>query len=412
MQNIQSHIEVSKTEVHALLERIMALIAQDKAKNDSLSMGRTALAFLHLYYGKYLESEIHSELAYAYLQRVFDNLGSEDSSFQTCEYYKGLTGLLVAIDHLSRKDLIEFEMEDLKAVENLTIEWAIDELQKSNIDFFNGANGVIHYLIQRLKGSHSKETKKNIESTLCTFVDVIQKILVTDLSGNIVMINSYYIKADQKKESYVNFGLTHGLTGILINLIHIKNNGILKSKCQILIDKLINSILQLREIHRPPYPLYFVNQLDLKTQQIKYQYRLGWCYSDLNITHAFALENVSTPKYTSIICESIEAITNRKTYDLNLLEDPFLCHGFAGLGQYYLKLYQLTQNPLCLKAYHSFMGSTLDFYQEKPDSYFFSPEFLKTKHNHSLFYGNTGVALSLISYLKPTAANWSEIIML
>lgn len=105
--------------------------------------------------------------------------------------------------------------------------------------------------------------------------------------------------------------------------------------------------------------------------------------------------------------EGITMVTNRKYQKENLLEDPFLCHGFSGVAQYYLKLYDLTKDKKCMDSYTGYISKILNFYNNHSDKYFLEPS-----RNQTFLYGNVGVALTLITAIEPASSMWSKIILL
>lgn len=410
-------IPASSKKITSLLSRLLDLIGQQPLAKDGLGLGRSSLSILELYYGRYFDDEKYLENGVKHIEEIFENIANQESSIETIDYYRGLIGFVLAMSHLKNHDFFDLDFEEFEEFDEAIFNWAYQEINEGNIDFMAGSSGALCYFTTRLKAG--AELSEISRATLCGYVEKllnsIWSLVENDESDQFFIVNHFYNKVDDRLEKEINYSLAHGMSGLLLNLLNLRAHADFEHTCDALLRPAIQTILSLQRSKEHPEPYFFINCIDTNSGKSNYQPRIGWCYSDLNLLHVLLrAAKVYGPGFIpeSLLEEASIAVTRRKLPEHTMLEDPFLCHGYAGVSHYYLVLYQLTQNPIFKEASDYWMERALEFYETHDDAWFFTKEYTKTGNFLSLFYGNVGVCLCLLSAIHPESSTWSEIILI
>jgi hypothetical protein len=391
--------DILSSRIHDLI----GIIDRKEITDDTLARGRSAIAASYFYYADCFDKPEFAEKGVALIQQIFSNLEeNNEQSFKGYDFYSGLTGMLSLLVTLHNNQLLDIDFADLEHLDDLVYKWAMTELDESNIDFFYGATGALSYFKQR-KDLPSGYTTKLVEKLLSLFD-----------TERFVIVNKFYNKVDERYEQEVNFSLAHGMSSVLNCLLDIYEKGYDHPGIANCISNAIGYILKVSEMNPPPRPHCFVNLFNVDSKSILYQKRLGWCFSDLNILHLLyrgaAILGQSEWKqladsYADMVAARIEPVET-------LVEDPFVCHGSAGLYQYYERLYELSPLPAYRKAADYWLVKAVDDIGNTPLEFYESREFLQKSHVHSLFYGLTGVTLCFLTAYNPKYSSWKNIILL
>lgn len=393
------------TEILQLLERLIKLVDSKQPDNDKLSYGRTSLVLLYFYYGHFFNNENYLNKGLALIQEIFKNIEEENDTFSGCDFYSGLTGLLSVLMNLNKYKLLDVDSNDFVEFEEMIFTWAISRLKDNDTDFFSGSSSVIFYFLNNLDSDSNEQKAKHVEYL---------KILLQELrnafsySDNLVYLkNEDYNSKNDIYKGTINYGLAHGMSSIILCLIHLNKKGLLDLDLSSLSKQILKSIIDVNKNHNPDFQEKYVNDFNVDNLTVRHQGHYGWCHSDFNLVHIFSLAKMEEHYKIQLghLPDKIKAKSNEF--------DPFLCHGYAGIAQYCLKINSITEDNILTETYNEAIKEIILFYKDKENDYFFNSEFkAKGGHNHSFFYGNVGVALSLITSLKPQSKSWSEIIFI
>jgi lantibiotic biosynthesis protein len=397
----------NREKVNKLLVRIIDIISRQPVIDDGFAHGRTGLALLYFYYGKYSNEEKWSSTALELVDNILSNLNKEkEGSINTADFFNGFLGFLTVLSNLKQNELLDISYADIKDLDEMVCDWGVAQFQQSNIDFFYGGMGALNYFVNRKQISED-----------AGYIDIlIENLLALFKKENGVfgIINKYYNKVDNRYESEINYSLAHGMASVILCLTALWEGGYRKYE----IDKyLINSITYLLKITEEapfPEPYCFAAAVNIDTRKTVHQPRLGWCYSDMNILHILYLAGkvFSRNDWIERANQVSGTVSNRFDSPDTLVGDPFVCHGSAGLFQYYTLLKDLSGQEIYFQVGQEWLSKTIIFFDETSDDYFNSPAYLQKGHVHSFFYGLTGVALCLLTALDKKFCNWSSIIML
>ncbi|NUO03523.1 MAG: hypothetical protein HUU01_23155 [Saprospiraceae bacterium] len=412
-----TEIPVSQKKITSLLDRLLDLIHQQPLTKDGLGLGRSSISLLNLYYGRFFDDEKYLEKGIRHIEEIFENITNQESSIETIDYYRGLIGFVLVMSHLKNHGFFDLDFEEFEEFDEAIFNWAYREINEGNIDFLAGSSGALCYFSDRLKGG--SELSETSRATLSGYVGKllasIWSLVENEETDRFFIVNRHYNKVDKRLEKEINYSLAHGMSGLLLNLLNLREQPEFEQTCDALLRPAIQTILSLQSSKEHPEPYFFINCLDNNSGKSNYQQRIGWCYSDLNLLHVlFRAEKAYGPGFVpqSLLEAASIAVTNRKSHEHTMLDDPFLCHGYAGVAHYYLVLHQLTQKPVFKEASDYWMEHAIEFYETHDNAWFFTKEYTATGNCLSLFYGNVGVCLCLLSAIYPESSTWSEIILI
>lgn len=394
-------------ELRTLLDVLIRRIETTPFTSDGLSYGKTGGVLLYAYYGKLTGEERYTQYAMELIQDIFTGFNTSPYSITSTEYYSGLTGFLWVLDHLHRHEFIDLSDVELDYMDAIVFDWTIAKMKDKDFDFFSGAGGGFNYLIRK-------------PDWISTGAKQLVKITETIVTGKVYhndtgfYVNEEYNRNEGFTQSTVNYGLPHGVGSVISYFDHVLTNKSTSTTARKEIQSIVSSYGSISDtlFNKSKYNVY-PNYLDPLSKKYLTQKRLGWCHSDFNqlqydlTAYSHGLSNNSQEQLEL----HFKKIITRNTYELNLLDDPFVCHGFGGAMVYTQHLqHSLPKVPTSafmeyctdelLRSYKSIL--------DKSDSEVTSSQY----HIHSLFYGDVGTALTLISTLRPELRTWSEIILL
>lgn len=395
------------TDIKTLFDRLFRLVEKEPPVLDGLSMGRTSLILLYFYYGRYANDDEISSKGYNLIQEIFSNTSTDnEGALKTADFFNGYCGFLSVLSNLKQNSLLEINYEDLNDLDTMICDWGAAQFREGNTDFFYGGAGCLHYFISR----------NQVQADSCFIDRLIESLqsLFTTNKDTFGIINDYYNKADGRHHKEINFSLAHGMSSIILCLTRLWAKGYRTYGIHTYAARSIEYMLQITDQSTIPAPYSFSAAINLESQKAHCQSRLGWCYSDLNILQLlFEAGKVFDRKdWTERAKKAAAVVSGRRNKEHTLVEDAFVCHGSAGLYQYYTKLNELNEAACFREAADYWIKDAVAYFGRTTNKYFKSPAYLEKGHIHSLFYGPLGVALCLLSCLDKKSSNWSSIIML
>ncbi len=369
---------------------------------DALSQGRLCLALSSFYGGRYLQDEKWSAAGHQLLEEIFTNIQTgTQNDFTTQSFLTGMTGLTSVVNHLTKHGFVEFDLSSLADIDATIFQWAELQLDTDNLDFFYGPMGAIAYFSQRLPDLA-------IQPYLETLLHKLQVKSAVN-NDSYLLINKFYNKRAEQDEGQVHFGIAHGVSSMLLVFLDLVKMGF-----SIPLQSTIEEIITLNRQYCQSEQHAFLGSINHHTDEILYQGRVGWCFSELNTLHVLlkAGHILQVPAYQNFGYEQLENIVGKNTIAATRADEPFLCHGACGISQYYAYLHQLTGHTAFRDAHQLWTQHTLQQLDNIPDDYWTSHDYELKHHVHSLLSGIPGIILSLLTAYDPKANNWSELILL
>lgn len=312
--------------------------------NPTLEMDLSVLIFEATYY-RYSKKEKYKEkalLLFNHFKKVFTNIEYQNG------FLEGFEGIFWVVDYLKKSNIIEGDslLDDLVPyfIESLEI-----DLEHNNFDVYHGSINKLDSIINSNK--FSSELKENFVNI---FLDNLYKTKTENEIG-VFWYGEVYDdqKGIMKKIGGVNLGIPHGLPGLLIFLVRLKEMNFKHSKLEILIQGILKTILNsknkvIQDSHFPD-ELYILNY----GEEFYRSSRLAYCYGDLGIAYAvlYTSKVLGKPELKTEISVTIEVLKNRLVTNssIDVYEDYFFldtafCHGLSGIVYMFNKINELIED--------------------------------------------------------------------
>lgn len=353
-----------------------------KCKNLGLVSGSSGY-LLYLYYlHKITNNHRYREQL---LQLIEGQLEQIDDKF---DLSSGLSALCLVLYWIKQETLISDQLEDI----DLLIEREYNlSLNKNDIDYFQGASGYLFYFMM---------TKR------CKRIDRLITKYIQKVNENFEKNDWYtpfYLK-DANTIMVVNMGTPHGITGILLLLLIVFENGyrVVVPTIERICDFLLENRFTKKE--KSIFPSI------IKRNGEKLDSGIAWCYGDLMASYAILKAGILLKHsyYKEVGYQMLLQLNGRTDYVKN---DLCLCHGHSSLILIYKRIYELTCDKSFLQRHLFWKEKTKVLLEAKTTEYrqgINSDLFLE---NFSLFTGFPGSFLSLFAS-DIENDRWAKILLL
>lgn len=380
---------------------------RDQIKEVGLLSGKCGITLLFAYLSKVYPDANYTTATFDLLEQLGESLANEELDHSISS---GLTGIAFVFQHLRNIDVID-KSEDLNLNEmDEFISRGIDyDFNTGNWDPLHGMTGLGIYFLER-----NKETGDSIY--LEKIVDNLSKMRVTEGHYKIWITKGF----GKFSNDNFNFGMAHGMPGLISFLAQVYERGIKQSEIKEMIENAVPYLLQHEFDAENECRFPFSIDVDNPTGVVNKYSRLGWCYGDLSL--AFMLIHCGRALSNSNWSEKgieIALKTTARNLKSSGCEDAPLCHGTTGLVHQYNRLFQATGNIIFKQAADRWFNLTIEhFYQPsngKPGYIFYTYDIQtdqqKAVVNNGLLEGNAGIALIYLSYIYQIKPEWDLIFL-
>lgn len=364
------------------------LLKQNPAKDISLYTGDSGLA---LYFAQmYLTTGnlVYKDRVNCFIESLHTTLESR-CNIET-SFCSGIAGFGWLMCFLNRYAVIKLPSNYFYDIDNILFEQMILQANNLRFDQLHESVSIARYFINR-----------NNRTALSFMVNALYN--TCDNSNNETKWISYINGGDPTYD----FGLAHGMAGILYFLSKCYMISIKKEKCMRLIKGII-AFYKHNEMHLDFNHSYFPNNINVNeyNNHISDTHfaakRNAWCYGDLGVLYTILysgsiIKDIDMIKYA---IDKLRMVVPRKLSDVHN-ENSFLCHGLSGSCHILTKIKLLSNNTIVNETQH------ISLYE-----YLISTESTSDNNNNNLMTGLSGIALSYISYVYKKNNQWDECIML
>ncbi|MGB3342807.1 MAG: lanthionine synthetase LanC family protein [Aequorivita sp.] len=339
-----------------------------------------------------LKDEAFNEKIADLINIVFNRVSSGDyliSRYSNLSY--GLSGLGYVIHDLVEKGMLdEVHLEPFIDIDLLIYKSALKDIESGNFDFMNGVPGVLFYF--NAKNSNYRDE----------IIDKMYAKLETVKYPFYNHISELYNKG-------INFGIAHGLVGLLLVLANIYEEGnqtdhvkqLMEHCIKIILESQVESTVNGKKIYYP-YNLYYNETGELINQSTT---RLAWCSGDLAVSLALCKIGTLLEKKDCLeLSDQLgQSCVQRRTLPETGIHLPIFCHGSSGAACMYKKLYELTSKEHYLTEYNYWFTQTLEYLEDKVNS--------KDKNDFNMILGLTGAVL-MINNIEDLISGWDKIFLI
>ncbi|MDY7228736.1 lanthionine synthetase C family protein [Hyalangium rubrum] len=365
---------------------------EPREDDPTLASGAAGQAVLFAALAAVLPELGHAERAVALLDRAFDGIGA--GGFGP-ELYAGYTGVGWAAEFLRGRLLASDEDH------GADVDEALDEVLSASPppgahDLVRGLVGLGVYARERLPAPAARRTLERIVRHL----------------GAMARHEGPGCCWPAEDARVADVGVAHGTAGVVAFLAACWREGV--SEARPLMDGAVSWLLA----HRLPldgetrFPAFVALRADGPPPKPT---RSAWCYGDPGV----ALALLSAARATGDVSwerEALEAAraAARRPMGHTQVVDAGLCHGAAGLGHLFHRLYQATGEDTFAHAARGWFTRTLAM--RKPGEGIagylaFAPTHGSWHADPGLLTGAAGVALALLSAAWPIPSSWDRMLL-
>jgi hypothetical protein len=272
----------------------------------------------------------------------------------------------------------------------------------------HGAIGIVLYFISRVKKN------KNLLSILQKFITLLNELGVKQSTDSIKWIS--VIDYEKQKTGY-NISLSHGMASIAVILSKLHNiKDIDQKMVKPLLEGCVNYILA-QEIDKDKYDSYFPSFAIESMEEMRGS-RLAWCYGDLGIAMALWQSGIVLQNETwknKALEVLIFAAEKRRDLQKNLVMDACLCHGAAGIGHIFYRMWWNTRMQ-------EFKNVADYWFEQTKKMATFADGLAGYKkwlgkaegwtNEYDLLEGIAGIGLALLTYYHEIEPIWDECLLL
>lgn len=402
--------EEARTAVTAVVDDLLHLPPErlvsrlDGRRRPSLGALEPWTALLFAYYeeatGTDLGDAVDHRLAEAHLHLA--------SQFPSLDLFGGWCGLGWALEHLTESANGEENLAGLDAQGVALLEELAAQPKQAALDLVGGLVGLGVYLVERLP---RPAARRGLE----LLVGHLERRAEPTPRGHLTWRTpAHLLPAHRRVEGGAwDLGVAHGVPGIVALLARIHEAGIARAAPQELLEGAVGWVLEQRLAvdDGPSYPRR------LAPEEEPEPCRIAWCYGDLGIAVVLtdAGLRVGRGDWRGAGLElARHAATVRG--EASGVIDPGLCHGAAGNGHLFHRLYQATGDEACRAAARHWFRETLRYRSDDRGIGGFQSNFpghptTPWQDDAAFLTGATGIALALLAATTELEPGWDRLLL-
>jgi lantibiotic modifying enzyme len=324
--------------------------------------------------------------------------------------YGGLTGVAWAAAHVGER----FLDRDTEAIIDEIDEVLLEHLSRSpwpgTYDLIDGLVGFGVYALER--GPHAATAAACLEHV----IDHLAEMAERRPEGLAWESCSEWLPPDVQKDRptrYHDLGLAHGIPGVLALLGRACAAGVAAGKARLLLAGAARWLMVRRAMVGTDGFAYIVELAHRAVPP-----RLAWCYGDPGVAAALLLAArcVGEPCWERAALAVARRAAERPPDEAEVV-DAGLCHGAAGLGHLFNRLFQATGEPRLREAAQFWFQRTLQMRHPKRGIAGFAawrggrkdgPEWTD---DPGFLTGAAGIALALLAAVTPIEPAWDRVLL-
>ena len=382
-------------------------------KDPSLASGKAGLAIFYAYLAKARSSAGDEKRAFRLLEGAVDAI-SATRMFP--DLFGGFTGIAWTMAHLGDRLLEPGDEDPNEAIDEALKGYLSQSPWRSDYDLVSGLVGLGVYALERLP-------RKSAVECLELVVDRLDEIAERSADGVTWFTPPDLLPAWQRElcpDGYYNLGLAHGVPGVIALLAHVcatidkKLRGA-RGKARPLLGGAVGWLLaQQPPDHAKCFPHWVAPGLSRESS------RLAWCYGDLGIAATLlqAALCVSEPDWEQKAL-MIARRASARSPEQSGVADCGLCHGAAGVGHIFNRMFQATGREWLADAARFWFNRTLEIRRPNQGIAGFAalrpgPKPRAKKKwiaDPGIVEGAAGIGLALLAATTPIEPEWDRMLL-
>jgi lantibiotic biosynthesis protein len=199
-------------------------------------------------------------------------------------------------------------------------------------------------------------------------------------------------RAKENPNGLLDLGVAHGVAGVIAFLAEAEAEGI--SAAKPVLDGAVEWMLS----QRLPREELGCFSSWISAGQTERAARSAWCYGAPGIAATLlrAARHRGEARWEAEAIDIAKSVARRPIADARIL-DPYLCHGAAGVGHLYARMFVTTGDPELEAIARDQVARSLD---------------LPLDEDRSFLSGRTGLILALFSAAAPITSDWDRLLLL
>ena len=392
------------------LEAIQGIIAglpdpsATEMSDASLARGTAGLAVLCGYLA--LADYDDGENAEQFLEQAVHTLSSGPME---PSLYSGFAGVAWATAHLQQQLFEADEENSDQAINKALRAYLARSPWRGDYDLIGGLVGFGVYALERLPHPMAAELLERV-------IDRLDETAERNAKGITWLTSPELLPAWQRElcpNGYYNLGLAHGVPGVIALLGQACAAQVARARAQPLLEKVMAWLLaqKLSGGGHSSFPSWVGPGIE------RDDCRLAWCYGDAGIAAALlgAARCLGEPAWEREALEIARRAAERPP-DTAGAADAGLCHGTAGLGHIFNRMFQATGAVWLKKAAVFWFERTLEMRHPTLGIGGFSALDVVNGERRwvddpGLLSGAAGIALALLAAITPVVPAWDRMLL-
>ncbi len=368
-----------------------------------LSRGDAGITLLYYYLGLAKPGEGHEEVALDLLDRAIEGIASTPLHQGL---FRGIPGVAWVVEHVRNRLL---DGEDLAEEVAAAIEGHLRQRPwEGDHSLLHGLVGLGVYALERMPSSSGVACLSQVLELLAETAEEVPPGLSWKTRADKLLP---HVRASNPEGNY-NLGMALGVPGILGFLGRLGRDDHVGRDVRRLLEGAIEWVLAQRNTGAAVAEFPFT----VSAQDSPSGPQLGWCYGDLPIATALltAGRGAGVKIWSNVALEIASTCVERPILPM---KDACLCHGTAGIGFLYSRLYNATGDERYRAAAQEWFRQTLDsrtdgglagFLYWRPDK----DGKYGWRNDPGLLTGVAGTALCLLAACTEVEPAWDRLFLL
>jgi lantibiotic modifying enzyme len=371
-----------------------------------LSGGRAGVSMLFSYLARTRAQPGHVELA----EHLLDEAGEAVASMRMVpDLFSGFTGISWAIEHL--RGTLDPEEDPLTGIDEALEQMLQTRPWTYHYELVSGLVGQGVYALERLPRDSARRCLEQIVARLTELAEPTKEGLRWWTPPPLV--------AEQMRGRFPHgaccLGVAHGIPGVLVILAGAVAAGVAASQARELLETGWTWLMaqRLPDTASSRFPTWFSPDAQIQA------FQPAWCYGDpgLALTLLLVARTVGEPTWEQQALEFCRE-TVRRWSDVEKTRDPGLCHGAAGLGHLYNRIFHVTGEGLFAEAARTWFTRALSLHRPGQGvGGFFSLEFEpdgsdRWMETPGLLTGSAGIGLGLLAAVSSLEPSWDRMLLM
>jgi len=383
-------------------------------REASLAGGTAGLAVLYAYLAQARSGYSDREIAMKFLDKAGDTIAvTRMSPF----FFGGFTGIAWVVAHLDGWLLSSDGEDACQTIDEALGIYLSQPCWRGNYDLVSGLVGYGVYALERLPQQSAVHCLELVVSRLEEIAEHTDQGVTWHTAPE--LLSTY--QRQSCPTGYYNLGLAHGVPGVIALLGQVcatadKTLRAARIKARSLLDDAVVWLLAQQPADRTKSFPYWVGPRFSATPT-----RLAWCYGDLGIAVALlgAARCVNEPTWEREALMIARRAAKRPA-EQSGVRDCGLCHGAAGVGHIFNRLFQATGEASLAAAALFWFERTLEMrHPDQGIAGFFAlmpaprnPNEKQLMAAPGILEGAAGIALALLAATTPIEPKWDRMLML